>query len=91
MKVSEEMEAISLMKLVKMGVKVLVTFRNIALMILPRLLRFHLSSNIDSFLLIDVCRKFERKLQRFVCGKSQFTHEESEMKLIFVAELGHKV
>lgn len=71
--IGKRMEAISVMELVGMGVKVLVNFRNIALMIASMLESAHLRpcSNIDSFLLIDVCRKFERKLRRFIRAQGE--------------------
>jgi hypothetical protein len=88
-------EVISLMELGQnVGVELLVTFQRIALMICSRPLHQHhiRSSNIDSFLLIDVCRKFKRKLRRRGWdrkGKSQFTHEEFGIKLIFLASIRH--
>lgn len=76
------MKAISVMRLVGMGVKVLVNFRNIALMIAFMLESAQLrpNSNIDSFLLIDVCRKFERKLRRFIRARAEVSLHMRNLK-----------
>lgn len=87
------MEAISLMELVKMGVKLLVTFHRISLMTRSRPF-----SNITSVtqILIHFCwLMFAGNLNgSFIVvrieGKSQFTHEEFGIKLIFLAPIQHK-